>query len=156
MSHWYERLPRRLGGEIEAMNKRFPYFKLYRTKSGILYWKGTVKPCTSCRIYTLRLTYPSSFPHADMRIEVLSPKLNPSPHRLGPQELCAFHWTSETPRTPEISAAEYVTYASTWLLAYEYHQRACRKNNGRPCTVNGCEHWTGKQHTVLGIVHSGP
>ncbi len=156
MSHWYERQPRRLGGEIDAMNKHFPNFRLYRAESGSLFWEGSVRPCSSCDVYKLRLTYPSSFPHKDMVIEVLSPQLEPSPHRYSDRELCAVHWDRPGSRPDRLSAAEYVTYASSWLLAYEYHQRVCRKNDGRPCTVNGCGHWTGKQMTLSGVVRSGP
>ena len=62
--YWYENDKNRLAGELAAMKKFYPHFKLGKLSNGRLYWQGKLQPFgKGGTIWEVRLIYPNSYPY---------------------------------------------------------------------------------------------
>lgn len=133
---WYHDNHKRLLAEKNAMMIRFPDFKLAETSQGLT-WTGYLKPRGTNR-YRIALIYPDNYPHSPPKVWVIEPKINAPKHQMSDGHLCLLHPNDNTWQT-NTTAVTIVAMASTWIWAYEYHQKKCG------CSNVPCDHWPGKE-----------
>ena len=118
--NWIERNPARFEAEVEAMNDRFPQFRLLELE-GDYFWFGEVETNLGNR-YLFSVGYPENYPMVPPEVEVVEPELKPCPHiRQGnvfPRSLCLFA-DSRFFDPDRTTAVTVLGRACVWLMCYE-------------------------------------
>ncbi|GEM_PF-1476815 len=139
--YWYERDPQLYRGEVSAMQRFFPSFRLEKLSDGRLYWWGAFYPRTvnpkAC--WVLQALYNQNHPDnssygGSIRIYTIQPVLEDLRHQIG--ESIPHVLTDEfgknyfcTNRTEDMktgavstSAASALSWAAKWIHCYELWQ----------------------------------
>ena len=113
----------RLKAEVEAMEERFPGFRLAAVE-GSLGWMGRLaRPFGVDGAYLVQVRYPMCFPDEPPEVTILEPELVPdTPHLVLGRRPCLYLPTREPshgydPATT--TAATLVAWTALWIHAYE-------------------------------------
>ncbi len=135
--YWYERYPDIYEGEIKAMKKYFPSFKLEKLNDGRLSWIGQLNPSgKDGGVWALQVIYDNDHPRSDryggsVRVYSIAPDLNELfeaagrlPHVLrdgnGNLYMCTARMEDLDKGTNETtSAAKSLGWASKWIFIVE-------------------------------------
>jgi ubiquitin-protein ligase len=136
---WFNSNPRRLINEQEAMQARYPGFRLQKLSSGLA-WIGWVKPNGTRTQYKLSIVYPDDFPFSPPKVVSVEPKVVAPKHQYGDRSLCLMYpgdgsWLTST------TAVQIVAMASAWLFCNEYHDKHCPTR----CSTIPCRYWPGTE-----------
>lgn len=116
----------RLKAEIEAMEERFPGFRIATTEESVttLAWSGRLpSPFRLETTYLVQVRYPPWFPDEPPEVSILSPPLAPdTPHVILGNRPCLF-LPSQGPGhgydPGRTTAATLVAWTVLWIHAYE-------------------------------------
>jgi hypothetical protein len=135
--YWYQSDPELYQGEVAAMNRFFPGFKLQRESDGRLSWLGFVTPGMlgdAKRSYYLQAVYEHSHPSNDsfggsIKVYSIDPDLNeiaergPIPHTLcdsaGQIYICTARPEDFNAGRTVTSAASAIAWAVKWISTFE-------------------------------------
>jgi hypothetical protein len=134
---WYERDPKLLASEVEAMNKFFPNFKLEKLEDGRLCWVGKMTPnnVRENAVWHLQAIYDHNHPDntnwggsikiysIEPDLEELNAKVGPIPHLLRDSMRHIYLCTArkEDVKVGDVwtSAASSLSWAAKWITAFE-------------------------------------
>jgi hypothetical protein len=135
--YWYQSDPELYQGEITAMNRFFPGFKLQQESDGRLSWVGWVTPgmlADARRSYYLQVVYEHSHPSNDsfggsIKVYSIDPDLNEIakvsaiPHTLpdsaGQLYICTSRPEDFNAGRTVTSAASAIAWAVKWIAVFE-------------------------------------
>lgn len=137
---WYDKDPRRLRLEQEAMHSRFSGFVLTKGDREQLGWVGTLTSNRGRR-YKVLVEYTDEFPHSAPGAYIVEPQIK-SQHMYGDSHLCLMYPGEGTWQT-NTTCAQIVALVSAWIFAYETHAENCQRSAGGPCLNPRCPDWPG-------------
>ncbi len=114
---WFEeaRWRSRLLAEHALMRERFPGFILTRTASGLLVWRGVLRPAEDAA-FEVSATAPAQYPYVAPELRVERPPLRSgAPHLYANGTLCV-HKASWDPMRGTV--ASVIPLAAAWLVGY--------------------------------------
>lgn len=116
---WYDNNHGRLVQENQAMQQRFPRFRLRRVSEGLA-WYGNLRT-NKGNYYEIAIVYPSDFPYSAPKVYPIRPKISSGKHQYKDGSLCLFY-PSDTTWQSNTTAATVVAWAATWLFCYESYK----------------------------------
>ena len=141
--YWYENDRQLLAGEVAAMKKFFPNFKLMKLPDGRLYWRGTVNPLGDAgSMWDLMVIYDNNHPHTDgvntyggsIDVYPVKPNLAELQKKLGDVSIPHIYWKNnykdafictvranefKDSETKSSTAAGCLSWACKWILVFE-------------------------------------
>jgi ubiquitin-protein ligase len=117
---WYQeqKWRNRLLVEAALMRERFPGFLLTRGATGLLSWRGVLRPVKSAPAYEISVTVPARYPYEPPMLRVERPTLLPgAPHLFLNGSLCVYRQSWDPLRG---TIASVVPLVAAWLTAYEH------------------------------------
>lgn len=103
--------------QIRSLREAFPQFAYSHMRGGGLTWRGTLRPTTESREYTIIILH--QFDRVPS-VRVSSPLIHPgAPHRYADGSLCLY-WPIEWRWSPRALMADtLVPWTALWLYYYE-------------------------------------
>ena len=117
---WYEINPARLVLEKEAMEMRFPAFRMVRDKHQLA-WVGTLETNRRNINYKIAIYYPDNFPELPPRVFPIEPPITDLQHQYADGSLCLFH-PNDRFFEANTTAVTVLAAAAAWFFAYETWQ----------------------------------
>lgn len=119
---WYESNPARLLLERQAMQTRFPEFRLVRDGKQLA-WQGTLQSNRG-NTYTIAIYYPDDFPASPPKVYPIEPSITVYKdakyymHQYNDGSLCLFY-PGDRSFAPNTTAVTLIAWAAAWFFAYE-------------------------------------
>lgn len=141
--YWYENDKQLLAGEVAAMKKFFPSFKLMKMADGRLYWRGTVNPSgKGGGVWDLMVIYDNNHPYTDnentyggsIDVYPVKPNLAELQKKLGNVNIPHIYWKNnykeayictvranefKSSETKSSTAAGCLSWACKWIVVFE-------------------------------------
>ena len=105
--------------EIAQAQKYFDYVESHPTVEGGI--MSLIALQTSRQIYTLAVSFPSSYPNRMPEVHVRKPALQWSPHRYPNNQICYLHPHMWNPGRHDLTFV--IARAAKWLAKYEVFQK---------------------------------
>ena len=108
----------RVWRDIASAKEQYDYVEGHPTSSGGV--MALVALQTTCRLYTLAINFPETYPNSMPAVIVRKPTLESSPHRYLNNQICYLHPQMWNPGRHDLTFV--ITRAAKWLSKYEIYR----------------------------------